>query len=695
MTAFLILYDVLFVIVFCVVYGAATVAGVGVYQGLGSEPFLLPVALLAALITVVGVTSALHMLVPRPPNGAHKVGSPSFICWGLRFLIQRQLCLFPTKQLIHYIGLLRFLTYRSLGSRISLDTSISSDAVILDWDRLRTGKGVVLGTEVRVYSHYLDRGKLILGDVHLDDGALLTALVCVGPFVRIGKGARVDPEARIGPRVTIEDGARVGPRAVVREDSVVRAGARVAEQAWIGKGTVIEADGAAAKPTSSAAWSGAGALLLACGLSLGAGCTPWTEPAPVAERDPLPTITITSPAPNASITTAADGDRTVHVGFQVTDLTLRSPGTCLAGDEPCGHVRVQVDGDACNTAGGAFNSVAASSPAQAALGRCTTADGSHTVTLVVHRDDGTPWADADGVAVSAEVTVSATIPPLLERLGGEAGVAALADAVIAAQLEDPRINGYFRNASIDHDNMAVCMAEVFESFATGQPPGDADCELDMASVHAGLGVSTVDFDDWVENLETAMDGLGIAPADAAEFVAAVVPAGDDIIEDPDSNATLYQRLGRRPGIDHAVFHFVNKILMNPQVARYFLDADGLPDYSSTFNTCLVRLLGSLDGPFIYGEGFPLEPTLADEGRACRDMASTHQNMTSAPPQEDPITGAEFLEVAGALVDALLYLQVPQQDIDLLVEAMNLPALCNAILGDPSECTLLFPPATSD
>ena len=406
-------------------------------------------------------------------------------------------------------------------------------------------------------------------------------------------------------------------------------------------------------------------------------------------------VTITSPAPNASITTAADGDRTVHVGFQVTDLTLRSPGTCLAGDEPCGHVRVQVDGDACNTAGGAFNSVAASSPAQAALGRCTTADGSHTVTLVVHRDDGTPWADADGVAVSAEVTVSATIPPLLERLGGEAGVAALADAVIAAQLEDPRINGYFRNASIDHDNMAVCMAEVFESFATGQPPGDADCELDMASVHAGLGVSTVDFDDWVENLETAMDGLGIAPADAAEFVAAVVPAGDDIIEDPDSNATLYQRLGRRPGIDHAVFHFVNKILMNPQVARYFLDADGLPDYSSTFNTCLVRLLGSLDGPFIYGEGFPLESTLADEGRACRDMAATHQNMTSAPPEEDPITGAEFLEVAGALVDALLYLQVPQEDIDLLVAAMNLPALCNAILGDPSECTLLFPPATSD
>lgn len=689
MKAFMLLYDVLFVLVFCVVYGAATYAGVGVVQALGGSPWLAPIGVLAGLVTVVGVTSALHMLVPRPPNGAHKVGSPSFICWGLRFLIQRQLCLFPTKQLIHYIGVLRFLTYRSLGSRIAFDTSISSDAVILDWDRLRTGSGVVLGTEVRVYSHYLDRGKLILGDVHLDDGALLTALVCVGPFVRIGKGARVDPEARIGPRVTIEAGARVGPRAVVREDSVVRAGARVPEQAWIDKNSVIEADAPTHKPTSSAAWSSAGAVLLALGLGLLTGCEDWREPAPLPEPTAAPTLAITSPTDGATVTTAADGARSVLIDFTTEGVTLEAPGTCLATDSPCGHVRVTVDGDACNAAGDAFNSVAVASPAQAGLARCAAATGAHTIRLALAQDDGAPWLDGGGSEIAASLTVTADIPPLLERLGGEAGIAALADAMVARQLSDPRINAYFRNASIDHENMAVCMATKFEEVAKGSEGGDTDCQMDMAAVHAGLGVSTVDFDDWMENLSGALAGLGIAEADAAEFVALLMPEGDAIIEDPDNDGTLYQRLGRREGLEHVAFHFTNKILMDPELARYFLDENSLPDYSPTFGVCLVRLLGSLDGPFIYGEGFPLEPQLADEGRACRGMSQTHENMTSAPPDAAPVSVVEFLRVGSALVDALLYLQVPQEEIDLLLEAMNLPALCNQIIADPTECAALL------
>ena len=691
MTAFLVLYDILFVLVFCLVYGAATFAGVGVVQGLGGSPFLAPVGVLAGLVTVIGVTSALHMLVPRPPNGAHAVGSPTFICWGLRFLIQRQLCLSPTRQLIHYSTLLRFFTYRSLGSRIAFNTAISSDAVILDWDRLRTGSGVVLGTEVRVYTHYLDRGKLILGDVHLGDGALLTALVCVGPFVRLGKGARVDPEARIGPRVTIEDGARVGPRAVIREDSIVRAGARVPEQSWIDKGSVIEAT-EPPRSTSSAAWSSAGALLL-CMVTM-AGCAPWAEPPALPAPEVPPTIAITSPATDSLVLTAADGDRTVPIAFDLTGIALKGPGTCLTTDGPCGHIRVLVDGDACNSAGGAFNSIATATPARASLGRCAVSAGSHTVRLVIARTNGAPWLDAAGAEISAEVRITAEIPPLIDRLGGADGIQALTAAMVARQLEDPNINAYFRNASIDHDNMALCMGEAFTVLATGIPMEDSDCESDLGESHAGLGVSRIDLDDWMANLDAAMGAQGIAPADAAEFVALVGPAGEQVVEDPTNDATLYQRLGRRPGLTAAVGVFVNHILGDPVVARYFLDADGLPDYSQTFSLCLVRMLGSLDGPFVYGEGFPLEPQLADEGRACRDMATSHQNLTSAPPDSSPITGVEFLQVAGILVDTLVYLQVPQSEIDLLVEAMNLPALCTAILADPSECATLFPPAST-
>lgn len=674
MTAFLVLYDVLFVLVFCLVYGAATFAGVGVVQGLGGSPWLAPVGVLAGLITVIGVTSALHALVPRPPGGAHKVGSPTFICWGLRFLIQRQLCLFPTRQLIHYVSLLRFLTYRSLGSRIAFTTSISSDAVILDWDRLHAGPGVVLGTEVRVYTHYLDRGKLILGDVHLAEGALLTALVCVGPFVRLGKGARVDPEARVASRVIIEDGARVGPRAVIREDSVVRAGARVPERAWIDKGSVV------------------GGLLLAFGaVTTLSACPLWPDPIPLPPVEATPTIAITSPDPEATVTTAPDGDRTVLIAFDVEAINLKAPGTCLTGDMPCGHVRVAVDGGACSSVGDAFNSIAVTSPAQAHLARCDVAAGSHTVRLLVAHDDGSPWLDDHDEEVAAEVALVGEVPDLLVRMGGVDGLEALAVTMVARQLQDPKINAYFRNASIDHATMSICLADVFESLATSQAPGDSDCSMDMAQVHAGLGISMADFDDWMAQLYEAMSAVGVAPADAWEFGALLEPMSGTIVEDPGNDATLYQRLGRRPGLEGAVGMFAGKLLMDPIVARYFLNDAGMPDYSETFALCLVRLLGSLDGPFIYGEGFPLEPLLLDEGRACRSMSQAHSGLASAAPESAPIGGLEFTQVVGALHDTLHYLEVPPADIELLVEAMNLPGLCPHIVADATECDLLFPP----
>ena len=675
MTAFLLLYDLLFVLVFCIVYGAATFAGVGVVSALGGSPWFAPVGVLAGLVTVIGVTSALHALVPRPPNGAHKVGSPTFICWGLRFLIQRQLCLFPTKQLIHYSSILRFLTYRSLGSRVSFTTSMSSDAVILDWDRLHAGPGVVLGTEVRVYTHYLDRGRLVLGEVHLGKDALLAALVCVGPFVRIGEGARVDPEARIGPRVTIEAGARVGPCAVIREDSVVRAGARVPERAWIDKGSVI---------SSLLLCLGAMTMLSACPVG------PGPDPAPTV--DAVPAIVITSPEPGSTVVTSTDADRTLQVGFALERLTLKSPGTCLTGDAPCGHVRVTVDSGACGSTGGTFNSIAVSNPAQARLARCFAAAGQHLIRLAVAHDSGAPWLDAAGAEIAAEVTVVAEVPPLVARLGGRDGLHALAEAMVARQLADPNINAYFRNASIDHTTMAACLGSVFESLATSQAPEDSDCEMDMAAVHAGLGVSMADFDDWIAQLLLAMSGLGIAGEDAEELAALLQPLSQHIVEDPDNDATLYQRLGRRPGLESAVGMFAAKLLMDPIIARYFLNDDGLPDYSSTFALCLVRLLGSLDGPFIYGEGFPLEPTLLDEGRACRTMAQAHSGLASSAPESAPIGGIEFLQVVGALHDTLHYLLVPPEDIELLVAAMNLPALCTQIIADPAECAGLFPEA---
>ena len=82
----------------------------------------------------------------------------------------------------------------------------------------------------------------------------------------------------------------------------------------------------------------------------------------------------------------------------------------------------------------------------------------------------------------------------------------------------------------------------------------------------------------------------------------------------------------------------------------------------------------------------------EAGRNCRGMVASHEDMTSAPPQSNPIGPDEFLEVALILVAALEYHEVPPDDINLLVEAMNLPGLCSQIIANPDECEVLFPPA---
>lgn len=389
--------------------------------------------------------------------------------------------------------------------------------------------------------------------------------------------------------------------------------------------------------------------------------------------------------------TGPDASRSVALDFAVTDVALRSPGTCLASDGACGHVVVTVDGEACNAIDEVFNSVAIAPPARAALAQCPGPVGSHTITLSLAHDDRSPWL-VEEAPVAASVSVVAELPPLLARFGGEDGMQALAAEMIERQLGTSTISAHFRNASVNHDAMEICLAEMFEKVADPEgASGDTDCELDMAAAHAGLGISQVDMDDWLQQFAGATASLGITETDAAEFTELLAVSASGIVEDPDNNATLYQRLGRRPGISAIVQSFAMILSMNAQLSRYFLNDEGLPEYSEIFAVCLTRMLGSLDGPFIYGEEFPLEPALEEAGRNCRGMVDSHAGLTSAPPTSAPIGPDEFLEVALVLVASLEYHEVPSEDIDLLVQAMNLPDLCERIVVAPPECAALFPP----
>jgi len=428
-------------------------------------------------------------------------------------------------------------------------------------------------------------------------------------------------------------------------------------------------------------------LILALGLLAACGGTPSTDP-PV--EGVTPSLVIVGPDAGTQVMVSPDADRSVAVSFTTQGITLKAPGSCLASDGNCGHVVVQVDGAECNVQGSAFNSIATDSPARAALVRCEVQAGSHTISLSIARDDRSPWMD-DDEPIAASVGVDAILPPLLDRLGGQAGMQALASEMIERQLGTSSINAYFRNGGIDMERMELCMAAVFEQTAdpAGTAIADAGCTDDMGAAHAGLGTSQADMDDWLVQFMAAGASTGMTAPDFAEFAALVGSHGPSIVEDPTNDATLYQRLGRRPGIWAVVQSFGVKLSMHAQVSRYFLGDDGIPEYSEVFAVCLTRLLGSLDGPFLYGEEVPYEPALAEEGRDCRGMVESHENMTSAAPANAPIGPDEFWEVAIILLASLEYHEVPQADIDALVGAMNLPGLCEAIIENPAECDQLF------
>lgn len=119
-------------------------------------------------------------------------------------------------------------------------------------------------------------------------------------------------------------------------------------------------------------------------------------------QNSAPSIAITSPADNATVSATAD----VPIAFTISNFTLRAPGAC-GGVTPCGHIHVLVDGAICNKSGAPYNNAAVASPASALLQNCAKPAGAHTIALELHNDDHTPAKDANGAPVVAKVAVTA------------------------------------------------------------------------------------------------------------------------------------------------------------------------------------------------------------------------------------------------------------------------------------------------
>ena len=113
---------------------------------------------------------------------------------------------------------------------------------------------------------------------------------------------------------------------------------------------------------------------------------------------------------------------------------------------------------------------------------------------------------------------------LYERLGGEAGIAAITEGLLLRSADDPRIRDDFAEADIVH--LYTMLAEHLCAI-TGGP-----CTYtgrDMKAAHAGLGLTEADFNALVENLVDAMSERGVPIAAQNELLALLAPMRGEVI----------------------------------------------------------------------------------------------------------------------------------------------------------------------
>jgi hemoglobin len=275
--------------------------------------------------------------------------------------------------------------------------------------------------------------------------------------------------------------------------------------------------------------------------------------------------------------------------------------------------------------------------------------------------------------------ISAGGATLYQRLGQEAGIKTVIGDFVGRVVQDPKINGYFLNAKVDGNRLATCLVLQVGALTGGPQTYPSNGCRDMKSSHQGLKISTNDFNDLAGHLVAALQAAKVAQADIDTIVAAVSPAAADIVEDKNNNLTVYQRVGRKPGIAAVVQGFAGRVLMDQRINGFFAKAN-----AARLGTCLVRQVCSIDGPCKYGEEVDGEPGVS-RAQPCLDMITVHKGMTSPPGggAGKPLVIADFNALVEDLVAELVADKVPPAEQMALLGALG--PLCKQIVAGGTGC----------
>ena len=248
----LVVYDLLYLTLASVMYGGAVCAGVHAYHSLAHPlpwPFAAILALYAGLAVLIAEAGLATLLCPRLVPGLYEMMKGRvFFGWIFRSLIRRVLFVPGLKWLIFSSNVLRYCALRALGADVAFSSSLSADVELLDPSLLTLGPGAIVGARCILTGHFVQDGKLLLGEVRVERGALLAGDVgmmpnttveakglvksrvslsigcVVGGGAQVGGGTAVDANARIGKNARVGNMCYIGARAVVPDGAEVPSG---------------------------------------------------------------------------------------------------------------------------------------------------------------------------------------------------------------------------------------------------------------------------------------------------------------------------------------------------------------------------------------------------------------------------------------------------------------------------------------
>jgi hemoglobin len=134
------------------------------------------------------------------------------------------------------------------------------------------------------------------------------------------------------------------------------------------------------------------------------------------------------------------------------------------------------------------------------------------------------------IVVSLGSNVQAQHASLYDNLGGKKAIVAVVDDFVGRVAADKRINAFFAATAADPKRLAAFKSNLVDQIcqASGGP-----CQYTgktMKAAHAGMGISSADFNALVSDLTASLDKFHVAAKDKDTLLGVLGPMQSDIVE---------------------------------------------------------------------------------------------------------------------------------------------------------------------